>query len=194
MQAFAEVPLHQLFRCHHPVEVGVQVLTGSDGGHLGLADLRVELVFAEVGTLLVLLLVHVELLHGDAALRPGNRLGHLERLFRHFRHQFGRVVTLHQLRFQLLPVHLGGEVPFLRVGLALVGMAVGHFLSVGCHHLRLARLALLFLLGFFTVLGFHGGPGFLFLGRFFPGSILHSPGRLFLCGLFLFLLCHICMI
>ena len=73
-------------------------------------------------------------------------------------------------------------------------MAVGHFLSVGCHHLRLARLALLFLLGFFTVLGFHGGPGFLFLGRFFPGSILHSPGRLFLCGLFLFLLCHICMI
>ena len=70
-------------------------------------------------------------------------------------------------------------------------MAVGHFLSVGCHHLRLARLTLLFLFGFFTVLGLHGGPGFLFLGRFLPGCVLHCPDRLFLRGLFLFLLCHI---
>ena len=54
----------------------------------------------------------------------------------------GEVGRIHLLRLQLLAVDFGCEVPVLRVGLALVGMAVCHLVAVDSHHLRLTGLTL----------------------------------------------------
>ena len=213
VQPFTEVPFHQFIRCHDPVEISVQILTGSHGGHLGVADLSVKLILPVIGSLFVLLLVHVELLHSDASFRSGYGLGHPEQLFRHLGQELGRIIAFHQLGhrhfllleggkvgcihplgFQLLAVHLGGKVPLFRVCLALVRMTVGNFFAVCRYHLRLSRLSFLLGLGFLFTLVLRLYFGFLLLGRFLPGSVLHCLGRLFLQALFLFLLGHICMI
>ena len=213
VQPFTEVPFHQFLRCHDPVEVSVQALTGSHGGHLGVADLSVKLVLPVIGSLFILLLVHVELLHGDASFRSGYGLGHPERFFRHLGQEFGRIIAFHQLWYchfllleggkvgcihplglQLLAVYLGGEVPLFRVCLALVRMTVSYFFAVCRHHLRLSRHPSLLGLGFLFTFVLRLYFGFLLLGRFLPGSVLHCLGRLFLQALFLFLFGHICMI
>ncbi len=71
MQALPEVLFYQLGRSRHPVEVGLQGLTGSPCRHLGIAHLYIELIFAVIRSLLVLLLIDIELVDGNGSVRTG---------------------------------------------------------------------------------------------------------------------------
>ena len=213
VQAFPEVLFYQLSRSRHAVEVGIQVLTGSHCRHLGIAHLYIELILAVIRSLLVLFLIDIELVDGNGSIRTGQLLRHLERFFRYLRHEFSRIILLHQLRhrqflllvsgqircvhflrFQLYSVHLGGEVPICWIGGALERMAVTDFLAIGGNHLRFAWFAFLlgfrFLLGLLFTLDFGFGFRLLFLSRFLLCSRLDCLGRLFLHSLFFLLFRH----
>ena len=113
----------------------------------------------------------------------------------------GEVGGVYLLWLELLAVNFSGEVPILRVVLALVGMAVGHFAAVGCHHLRFARLAFLFRPGLLFHIGIRlcfGLPFCAFLtGRFLLYLIRGRLDRLVLHvlhGLVFLFLCHISIV
>ena len=213
MQALPEILLHKLCRTNHPVEVGIQVLTGCHCRHLGVAHLHIELILAVVRALFILLLIDIELVDGDGTIRTRQLLWHLERFFRYLRHELSRIILLHQLRhrhflflvsgqircvhflrFQLYSVNLGGKVPVRRIGGALEGMAVADFLAVSSNHLRFAWFAFLlgfrFLFGCLFTLDFGFGFRLLFLDRFLLCSRLDCLGRLFLHSLFFLLFRH----
>ncbi len=54
----------------------------------------------------------------------------------------GYIGGIHLLRFKQLAVDSGGEIPVLRVYIALVGVAVRDLIAVDCHHLGFTGLSL----------------------------------------------------